>query len=194
MGYKMKGFGGFKNSESDKKTSNYQKGFDNMTNKELEGVVKRHKDRGTTRDNAFDSIKEAEISRDSLNTAQNTLRIRKLNKMDPSGRIRNSGMWPGKGSPIEYNESLIEKARKMGKKGRDKLKKIFMDHTPAGVTAKKFMKAHETYKKVNLGQGTKVKDSEWTTSFVKDTNVKSKKKKKASKKKGSKNWTTKFTK
>lgn len=152
MAYNMRGFGGFKDSATKLKT-NYKKGFEKMSNKELKGVVNRHKDRGTSRKTAFNSEKEAEISMDSLNTAQNTLRLRKLNKMDPSGRIRKSRLGPKKKSPLPADKKLIDIAAKMGKKGNDMLKKMF--DIPAVRAYKQLKKTKDAYKKVKMKKNIK---------------------------------------
>ena len=138
MAYKMKGFGGFKASPT-KLNKEYEQGFKKMTNKELKGVVKRQKAKGTSKETAFSNVKEAETSRDSLNTAQNTLRLRKLDKMDPSGKIRKS-------SPTKANQKLIDIASEMGKKGRDKLKSMLTD-LPVARAYKKAKKLGEKIKK-----------------------------------------------
>mgnify|MGYP003111120712 CR=1 FL=1 len=143
----MKGFGGFKSSPAQLKT-NYKKGFENMTNKELKAVVNRHKDRGSSRKTAFNSEKEAEISIDSLNTAKKELNRRKLDKMDPSGRIRKSRLLPKKSSPTKANKNLVDIAGEIGKKGNDMLKKMF--DTPVTRAYKKFKKAKDAYKNVKL--------------------------------------------
>jgi len=147
MAYNMKGFGGFKSSPAQLKT-NYKKGFEKMSDKELKGVVNRHKDRGTSRKTAFNSEKEAEMSIDSLTTAKNTLRLRKLDKMDPSGRIRKSKLLPKKSSPTRADKKLIDIAANVGKKGNDMLKKMF--EVPVVRTYKKFKKAKDAYKKVKI--------------------------------------------
>ncbi len=115
MAYKMNSFGGFKSSPAKLKT-NYEKGFKNMSDKQLKNVVKRHEARGTSKETAFSSEKEAIISMDSLSTAKKELNRRKLDKMDPSGRIRKSRLLPKKSSPTQKNQKLIDKAAKMGKK------------------------------------------------------------------------------
>ena len=138
MAYKMKGFGGFKASPT-KLNKEYEQGFKKMTNKELKDVVKRQKAKGTSKETAFSNVKEAETSRDSLNTAQNTLRLRKLDKMDPSGKIRKS-------SPTKANQKLIDIASEMGKKGRDKLKSMLTD-LPVARAYKKAKKLGEKIKK-----------------------------------------------
>jgi|14_taG_2_1085336.scaffolds.fasta_scaffold10097_2 hypothetical protein len=138
MAYKMKGFGGFKASPT-KLNKEYEQGFKKMTDKELKDVVKRQKQKGTSKETAFSSIKEAETSRDSLNTAQNTLRLRKLDKMDPSGKIRKS-------APTKANKKLIDIAGEMGKKGRDKLKSMLTD-LPVARAYKKAKKLGEKIKK-----------------------------------------------
>ena len=149
MAYNMRGFGGFKSSPAQLKT-NYKKGFENMTNKELKAVVNRHKDRGSSRKTAFNREKEAVISMDALNTAKKELNRRKLDKMDPSGRIRKSRLLPKKSSPAQKNQKLIDKAAKMGKKGTDMLKKMF--NIPVTRTFNKFKRADELYKGINLGK------------------------------------------
>ena len=138
MAYKMKGFGGFKASPT-KLNKEYEQGFKKMTDKELKDVVKRQKAKGTSKETAFSNVKEAEASRDSLNTAQNTLRLRKLDKMDPSGKIRKS-------APTKANQKLIDIASEMGKKGRDKLKSILTD-LPVARAYKKAKKLGEKIKK-----------------------------------------------
>jgi len=138
MAYNMKGFGGFKASPT-KLNKEYEQGFKKMTDKELKDVVKRQKAKGTSKKTAFSNVKEAETSRDSLNTAQNTLRLRKLDKMDPSGKIRKS-------SPTKANQKLIDIASEMGKKGRDKLKSMLTD-LPVARAYKKAKKLGEKIKK-----------------------------------------------
>lgn len=138
MAYKMKGFGGFKASPT-KLNKEYEQGFKKMTDKELKDVVKRQKEKGTSKETAFSNVKEAEASRDSLNTAQNTLRLRKLDKMDPSGKIRKS-------APTKANQKLIDIASEMGKKGRDKLKSMLTD-LPVARAYKKAKKLGEKIKK-----------------------------------------------
>ena len=147
MAYNMRGFGGFKSSPAQLKT-NYKKGFENMTNKELKAVVNRHKDRGSSRKTAFNSEKEAEISMDSLNTAKKELNRRKLDRMDPSGRIRKSRLLPKKSSPTKADKNLIDIAGEIGKKGNDMLKKMF--DTPVTKAYKKFKRAKDAYNKVKL--------------------------------------------
>ena len=111
----MKGFGGFKSSPAQLK-ENYEKGFKNMSDRQLKNVVKRHEARGTSKKTAFDSVKDAETSMDSLQTAKKELNRRKLNKMDPSGRIRRSTLLPKKSAPTKikdnYNEGFKEMTTK----------------------------------------------------------------------------------
>ena len=111
----MKGFGGFKSSPAQLK-ENYEKGFKNMSDRQLKNVVKRHEARGTSKKTAFDSVKDAETSMDSLQTAKKELNRRKLNKMDPSGRIRKSTLLPKKSAPTKikdnYNEGFKEMTTK----------------------------------------------------------------------------------
>ena len=145
----MNSFGGFKSSPAKLKT-NYEKGFKNMSDKQLKNVVKRHEARGTSKETAFSSDKEAIISMDSLSTAKKELNRRKLDKMDPSGRIRKSRLLPKKSSPTQKNQKLIDKAAKMGKKGTDMLKKMF--DIPATRVFNKIKRADELYKGVNLGK------------------------------------------
>jgi len=152
MAYNMKGFGGFKSSPTQLKT-NYKKGFEKMSDKQLKGVVNRHKNRGTSRKTAFNSEKEAEMSIDSLNTAKNTLRLRKLDKMDPSGRIRKSKLGPKKTSPLPADKKLIDIASNIGKKGNDMLKKMF--DVPAVRAYDKFKKAKDTFKKAKTKNNVK---------------------------------------
>jgi hypothetical protein len=115
MAYNMKGFGGFKSSPAQLK-ENYEKGFKNMSDKQLKNVVKRHEARGTSKKTAFESIKDAETSIDSLQTAKKELNRRKLDKMDPSGRIRKSRLLPKKSAPTKikdnYNEGFKEMTTK----------------------------------------------------------------------------------
>ena len=152
MAYNMKGFGGFKSSPAQLK-ENYIKGFKNMSDRQLKNVVKRHEARGTSRKTAFESIKDAETSLDSLQTAKKELNRRKLNKMDPSGRIRKSTLLPKKSSVAKADEKLIDIAANVGKKGNDMLKKMF--DIPVTRAYKKFKKAKDAYNKVKLPKTSK---------------------------------------
>ena len=96
----------------------------------------------------FNSEKEAEISMDSLNTAKKELNRRKLDRMDPSGRIRKSRLLPKKSSPTKADKNLIDIAGEIGKKGNDMLKKMF--DTPVTRVYKKFKRAKDVYNKVKL--------------------------------------------
>lgn len=144
----MKGFGGFKSSPAQLK-ENYIKGFKNMSDRQLKNVIKRQEARGTSKKTAFESIKDAETSLDSLQTAKKELNRRKLDKMDPSGRIRKSTLLPKKSSPTKADKKLIDIADKMGQKGTDMLKEKF--GSPS-ITPKKTRrtKAKEAYKKVSI--------------------------------------------
>ena len=148
----MKGFGGFKSSPAQLKT-NYEKGFKNMSDLQLKNVIKRQKARGSSRKTAFESVKDAETSIDSLQTAQKELNRRKLDKMDPSGRIRKSTLLPKKPSVAKADENLINIAGNMGKKGNDMLKKMF--DVPVTRTYNKFKRAKDAYKKVKLSKKVK---------------------------------------
>ena len=128
MAFKMKGFKGF--SSPAKLRENYIKGFKNMSDKQLENVIKRQKARGTSKNTAFENVRDAETSIDSLQTAQKELNRRKLNKMDPSGRIRNSKLGPKKSSATKVNKKLIDRAAKIGKRGNDMLKELYGSDEP----------------------------------------------------------------
>ena len=148
----MKGFGGFKSSPAQLK-ENYIKGFKNMSDRQLKNVIKRQEARGTSKKTAFESIKDAETSLDSLQTAKKELNRRKLDKMDPSGRIRKSTLLPKKSSPTKADKKLIDIADKMGQKGTDMLKKVF--DIPVTRAYKKFKKAKDAYNKVKLPKTSK---------------------------------------
>ena len=148
----MKGFGGFKSSPAQLK-ENYIKGFKNMSDLQLKNVIKRQEIRGTSKKTAFESIKDAETSLDSLQTAKKELNRRKLDKMDPSGRIRKSTLLPKKSSPTKADKKLIDIADKMGQKGTDMLKKVF--DIPVTRAYKKFKKAKDAYNKVKLPKTSK---------------------------------------
>ena len=150
----MTGFGGFKSSPAQLK-ENYEKGFKNMSDRQLKNVVKRHEARGTSRKTAFESIKDAETSIDSLQTAQKELNRRKLNKMDPSGRIRKSTLLPKKPSIAKADKKLIDIASKIGKKGNDMLKEMF--DIPVVRTYKQFQKTKDAYRKIKLSKKPKIK-------------------------------------
>tara|TARA_R100001015_G_C4580664_1_gene137208 strand:- start:199 stop:954 length:756 start_codon:yes stop_codon:yes gene_type:complete len=78
----MKGFGGFKSSPN-KLKQNYEKGFKNMSDLQLKNVIKRNKARGNSKETAFESIKDAETSIDSIQTAQKELE-RRAKKSSPA--------------------------------------------------------------------------------------------------------------
>ena len=131
MAYNMRGFGGFKSSPAQLK-ENYIKGFKNMSDKQLKNVIKRQEIRGTSKKTAFESIKDAETSIDSLQTAKKELERRAK-----------------KSSPTKADKKLIDIADKMGQKGTDMLKDKF---SLPSITPKKTRrtKAKEAYKKVRI--------------------------------------------
>ena len=92
---------------------------------------------------------------DSLNTAKKELNIRKLDKMDPSGRIRKSRLLPKKSSIAKADKKLIDIASKIGKKGNDMLKEMF--DVPVVRAYKQFQKTKDAYKKIKLSKKPKVK-------------------------------------
>ena len=154
MAYNMKGFGGFKSSPAQLK-QNYEKGFKNMSDLQLKNVIKRQKARGNSRKTAFESIKDAETSIDSLQTAQKELNRRKLDKMDPSGRIRKSTLLPKKRSVAKADKKLIDIAANVGKKGNEMLKKMF--DIPVTRAYNKLKKTKDVYKKIKLSKKPKIK-------------------------------------
>lgn len=138
MAYNMRGFGGFKSSPAQLK-ENYEKGFKNMSDLQLKNVIKRQEARGTSKKTAFESIKDAETSIDSLQTAKKELERRAK-----------------KSSPTKADKKLIDIADKMGQKGTDMLKEKF--GSPS-ITPKKTRrtKAKEAYKKVSIPKPKKIK-------------------------------------